>query len=56
MQFLIDILFHILNIILFVIEFVVGVIKTVFFKPNGKISWFYVIGFAILVIVIISMF
>lgn len=56
MQFLIDLLFHVLNIILFVIEFIVGVIKEVFFKPNGKISWFYVIGVAILVIVIISLF
>lgn len=56
MQFLIDLLFHLLNVVLFVIELIGGILKTVFLKPNGKISWFYVIGFALLVIVIISMF
>lgn len=38
----------------FLIELITGIIKNVYIKPNGKISWFYVVGTILLIICLTS--
>lgn len=50
MQFLVDILFHILNVLLFILELILGIFK----KSDDSISWFRVGIAAIIVIALIA--
>ena len=50
MQFLINLLFHILNVLLFILELVLGIFK----KSDDSISWVRVGIAAIIVIALIA--